>query len=98
MSRESDRNRGLKGLLGDNEVENVGTPGHIDSGVELLVDKRTFIRVLASLAASLSLLERATAKTAAPSNKMFDAMLADYQDALDAGREAIKKAARRKHD
>ena len=30
MSRESDRNRGLKGLLGDNEVENVGTPGHID--------------------------------------------------------------------
>ena len=49
------------------------------------------IRVLASLAAAISLLERTPkAKKAAPSDKMFEQMLSDYRNALEAGRTFIR--------
>ena len=49
------------------------------------------IRVLASLAAAISLLERTPkAKKAAPSDKMFEQMLIDYRNALEAGRAFIR--------
>lgn len=45
------------------------------------------IGALASLAAAISLLERMPkAKKAAPSDKMFEQMLTDYRNALEAGR------------
>jgi hypothetical protein len=49
-------------------------------------------RTAASLAAAISLLERGgeSAKKAAPSNKMFDQMLADYRRALDGARKALE--------
>lgn len=43
----------------------------------------------AHLAAAISLLERG-GKKAAPSDKIFRMMLADYKKALAAGREALK--------
>ena len=49
---------------------------------------RPIIHALASLAAAISLLEKSP-KTAAPSNKMFDQMLADYRKALYAARDYI---------
>lgn len=50
------------------------------------------VRVMSSLAAAISLLERGgkAAKKAAPSDKMFDQMLVDYNRALDAARVALK--------
>lgn len=46
---------------------------------------------LASLIAAISLLERGS-KKAAPSDKMFDQMLADYQASADRARAAIRQA------
>lgn len=53
--------------------------------------REEFIRVLASLAAAISLLERGgkAAKKAAASDKIFDQMLVDYKAALEAGRATI---------
>lgn len=52
------------------------------------------VRVAASLAAAISLLERGgkAAKKAAPSDKMFDQMLIDYRAALDAFRKTYAEA------
>jgi len=49
------------------------------------------ISTAASLAAAISLLERGgkAAKKAAPSDKMFDQMLTDYRNSLDAARAAL---------
>lgn len=47
-----------------------------------------FVAALAALAAAISLLERSP-KTAAPSDQMFDIMLADYKGALRDGRAAF---------
>ena len=45
---------------------------------------------LASLVAAISLLERTPrAKKAAPSDKMFDQMIADYKAAIEQGRAAL---------
>ncbi len=52
--------------------------------------REALIHTLASLAASISLLERTPrAKKAAPSDKMFDQMIADYKAALEQGRAAL---------
>lgn len=52
--------------------------------------RKVLIHTLASLAASISLLERTPrAKKAAPSDKMFDQMIADYKAALEQGRAAL---------
>ncbi len=50
------------------------------------------VRTAASLAAAISLLERGgkAAKKAAPSDKMFDQMLIDYNRALDAARDVLR--------
>ncbi len=48
------------------------------------------VAAVASLAAAISLLERTPkAKKAAPSDKMFDQMLADYRKSLEAARTAL---------
>ena len=50
-----------------------------------------FVAVTASLAAAISLLERTPgAARAAPSNMMFDHMLADYRRSLEAARKALQ--------
>lgn len=49
------------------------------------LSRETTLRVMSSLAAAISLLERSP-KKAAPSNKMFDQMLVDYRAALDTAR------------
>lgn len=46
---------------------------------------------LAALVAAVSLLKRGS-KKAAPSDTMFDIMIADYEKAIEAGRAAIAKA------
>lgn len=52
---------------------------------------KVLIRALASLAAAISLLERVPkAKKAAPSDKVFEQMLIDYRNALEAGRTFIR--------
>lgn len=52
--------------------------------------REAFVRVLASLAAAISILERTPkAKKAVASDKMFDTMLDDYRKALEAGRTAL---------
>ena len=52
--------------------------------------REAFVRVLASLAAAISILERTPkAKKAVASDKMFDTMLDDYRKALEAGRAAL---------
>ena len=52
--------------------------------------REAFVRVLASLAAAISILERTPkAKKAVASDKMFDTMLDDYRKALEAGRQAL---------
>ena len=55
--------------------------------------RERLIDTAASLAAAVSLLERGgkAAKKAAPSDKMFDQMLADYRASLDAARAALKE-------
>jgi hypothetical protein len=53
-------------------------------------EREAFIGVTAALAAAISLLERTqSAMKAAPSDKMFTTMLADYRKALEAGRAAL---------
>ncbi len=52
--------------------------------------REAFITVLASLAASISLLEAGGVK-AAPSNKMFNQMIQDYKKALQEGRDTLSK-------
>ena len=47
------------------------------------------IDVLASLVAAVSLLKRGS-KKAAPSDKMFDMMIADYERSIERGRAALK--------
>lgn len=49
-----------------------------------------FKDVLAHLVAAVSLLERSP-KTGAPSNRMFDQMLADYNASIERGRAAYAK-------
>jgi len=52
--------------------------------------REAFVRVLASLAAAISILERTPkAKKAVASDKMFNTMLEDYRKALEAGRTAL---------
>jgi hypothetical protein len=46
--------------------------------------------LLSSLVAAVSLLKRGS-KKAAPSNRMFDQMIADYEGAIDRGRAALKE-------
>lgn len=56
--------------------------------------REALVHTLASLAAAISLLERTPkAKKAAPSDKMFDQMIVDYKNALEAGRKATLAAA-----
>ena len=52
------------------------------------------VRVAASLAASISLLERGgrAAKRNAPSDRMFDQMLIDYKRSLESARETLRLA------
>jgi hypothetical protein len=56
--------------------------------------REPLIDVLAALAAAVSLLERTPqAKKAAPSDKMFAQMIADYKAALERGRAALRSPA-----
>ncbi len=68
---------------------------------DLLADnarmREAAIDCAASLAAAISLLERSP-KTAAPSNKMFDQMLADYRAALTRARNALEGRDRARSD
>lgn len=50
--------------------------------------KKALVDVTASLAAAVSLLERSP-KTAAPSNRMFDQMLKDYQASIARARALL---------
>ena len=50
--------------------------------------REVLIDVMASLDAAISLLER-TPKKAAPSDKMFDQMLADYRASLERARASL---------
>ena len=45
--------------------------------------------VLASLVAAVSLLKRSPSKAAAPSNRMFDMMIADYERSIERGRASL---------
>lgn len=56
------------------------------------MNREPFVKVLASLAAAISLLERG-GKKAAPSDLMFEQMLADYRNALEVGRAALSQQA-----
>src|SRR5688500_12195059 len=56
-----------------------------DRGKRSAMNREILIDVMASLAAAISLLERSP-KTAAPSDKMFDQMLADYRKSLETAR------------
>src|SRR3954452_24881213 len=53
-----------------------------------------FTQVLASLVAAVSLLKRGgkAAKKAAPSDKMFDQMIIDYERAIEQGRAALAQS------
>jgi hypothetical protein len=58
--------------------------------------RRALIRVSASLAAAISLLERTPkAKKAAPSDTMFNMMINDYKRALEAARKDMKMPAKK---
>lgn len=48
------------------------------------------IDLLSSLVAAVSLLKKGP-KKAAPSDRMFDAMVADYEKAIERGRAALKE-------
>jgi hypothetical protein len=56
--------------------------------------REAFMQVLASLVAAVSLLKRGgkTAKKAAPSDKMFDQMILDYEKAIEQGRAALAQS------
>lgn len=70
-------------VLQDDALDGTGL-----SSVNELLD--TLISTMASLAAAISLLERAPA-TIAPSNKMFELMKLDYAKSLDDARMIAKK-------
>lgn len=56
--------------------------------------EEALVRTAASLAATISLLERTPkAKMAAPSNTMFEQMLVDYRNSLEAARAALQPKA-----
>lgn len=61
---------------------------YVTASAQLAAAREAAIGAVASLAAAISLLERSP-KTAAPSNKMFDQMLADYRASLEAARAAL---------
>lgn len=52
-------------------------------------EREIVLDLLAHLVAAVSLLERSP-KTAAPSNRMFDQMIVDYQRAINRGRAYLK--------
>ncbi|MCK9513569.1 MAG: hypothetical protein M0R28_20405 [Pigmentiphaga sp.] len=58
--------------------------------------ERVIVDLAAHLAAAISLLERVgkTAKKAAPSDKMFDQMLADYRASLERARALLNDGGR----
>lgn len=56
--------------------------------VERSLENEVLVSVMASLAAAISLLERG-GKKAAPSDKMFDQMLADYRGSLERARQFL---------
>jgi hypothetical protein len=58
---------------------------------EVVVPRTTYVAVLASLSAAVSLLERG-GKQGAPSNKMFGMMLEDYRRDLAEGRAMLAAA------
>jgi len=58
------------------------------AGEAVVVPRTTYVAVLASLAASISLLERSDGR-GAPSNKMFRMMLEDYRRDLAEGRAML---------
>jgi len=73
-----------------NEVISEMTSKHLPAPPQEVPQRDTMLAVVASLAAAISLLERTTrAKKAAPSDKMFDQMLADYRKALANARDAL---------
>lgn len=53
--------------------------------------KDIVIDLLASLVAAVSLLKRGS-KKAAPSDRMFDQMIADYERSIERGRAALKES------
>jgi hypothetical protein len=59
-----------------------------------------FMQVLASLVAAVSLLKNSgkAAKKAAPSDKMFDQMILDYEKAIEQGRDALAQSDAEQHD
>lgn len=72
-------------VAGSNPARGTNTTPPADAGM-----REAFVRVLASLAAAISILERTPkAKKAVASDKMFDTMLDDYRKALEAGRKAL---------
>lgn len=60
------------------------------------ITDEAFKQVLASLVAAVSLLRKG-GKKGAPSDNMFNAMLADYEKAIEAGRAALECAALHLH-
>lgn len=68
---------------------------HLDARVAELDE--ALVDVTASLVAAISLLERGgkAAKKAAPSDRMFDQMLVDYQASVDRARAVFSATARR---
>ena len=76
---------GLCNTCLDEDAERYENAPPADAGM-----REAFVRVLASLAAAISILERTPkAKRAVASDKMFDQMLDDYRKALEAGRSAL---------
>lgn len=53
--------------------------------------KDIVVDLLASLVAAVNLLKRGS-KKAAPSDRMFDQMIADYEDSIERGRAALKES------
>ena len=74
----------------------------LTKGYKAIVDDEeddVLIDILASLVAAVSLLKRGS-KKAAPSDRMFDQMIADYEQSIKRGRAAIVRLQRKKlsHD
>jgi hypothetical protein len=68
----------------------LGWRDSIDGGQMTNQEREALVRVAASLAATISILERTPqAKKAAPSNAMFEMMMDDYRRALEFGREVL---------
>jgi hypothetical protein len=81
-----------KTMLRKIEAEMSATPTNESPAPQPPVEglREALTDILAHLAAAISLLERTpAAKKAAPSNKMFDQMLADYHASLERGRAAL---------